>query len=192
MPEDSPAYGMLPPPPLLRTVALSCGHRVSASTDLPPRPHSPQLLRKTGHTLTDSAIDAVSTGDMLRQAVADQTEVGKKAEKIMKEGGLVGDDIVVGIISVSLRFRVSTTFEHALLPRPQGLSCTRCLPLFQDRIKASDCSEGFMLDGFPRTVPQAKSLDGLLAASGESMRLVLSLEVPDDVLTPRCGQCSSL
>lgn len=75
----------------------------------------------------------------------------------MKEGGLVGDDIVVGII--------------------------------RDRIKASDCTEGFMLDGFPRTVPQAKSLDALLASSGESMGLVLSLEVPDHILTPRiCGR----
>merc|ERR1719388_653815 len=62
----------------------------------------------------------LSTGDMLREAVAAGTEVGRRAKEVMASGGLVSDDIVVGII--------------------------------RDRIKASDCAEGFILDGFPRTL----------------------------------------
>lgn len=75
----------------------------------------------------------------------------------MESGGLVSDDIVVGII--------------------------------KDRIKQDDCSNGFILDGFPRTVEQAKLLDECLAESDEQVRSVIALEVPDEVLTERiCGR----
>jgi len=112
--------------------------------------HAPKIVDKLG-------TPQLSTGDMLREAVAAGTEVGKKADAVMKSGGLVSDDIVVGII--------------------------------QDRIKQPDCSPGFLLDGFPRTVEQAKMLDGMLAASGEKVRTVLALEVPDAALTERiCGR----
>src|SRR5712692_4494757 len=72
----------------------------------------------------------LSTGEMLRAAVAAQTPVGLKAKDIMASGALVPDEIVVGIIS--------------------------------DRIEQPDCAKGFILDGFPRTLPQAAALDALL------------------------------
>ena len=98
-------------------------------------------------------IPQLSTGDMLRAAVSAGTEVGKKADAVMKAGGLVSDDIVVGII--------------------------------RDRIKEEDCKFGFILDGFPRTLPQAKALDKMLAAEGARVTKVIELEVPDSVLEER-------
>merc|ERR1719378_956241 len=75
----------------------------------------------------------------------------------MESGGLVSDDIVVGII--------------------------------KDRIQEEDCSNGFILDGFPRTVEQAKALDSLLASQGEMVSLVLAFEVPPEALEERiCGR----
>merc|ERR1712032_322778 len=94
-----------------------------------------------------------STGDMLRAAVAAQTDIGKKAQAVMNAGGLVSDDIVVGII--------------------------------KDRIKEDDCKFGFILDGFPRTLKQAKALDTMLAEEGACVTKVIELEVPDSVLEER-------
>ena len=79
---------------------------------------------------TKFGIAHLSTGDMLRAAIAQGTEIGLKAKSIMDQGKLVPDDVVVGIIA--------------------------------DRIREGDCSSGFVLDGFPRTVNQAKSLDVML------------------------------
>ena len=102
-------------------------------------------------------IPQLSTGDMLRAAVAAGTEMGVKAESVMESGGLVTDDIVVAIIS--------------------------------DRIRERDCRRGFILDGFPRTVEQAKMLDEMLAEKNERVKHVVALNVPDDVLTERiCGR----
>jgi adenylate kinase len=95
----------------------------------------------------------LSTGDMLRAAVSAGTEVGKKAQAIMKAGGLVSDEIVVGII--------------------------------RDRIKEDDCKFGFILDGFPRTLPQAQALDKMLADEGACVTKVVELDVPDSVLEER-------
>jgi adenylate kinase len=112
--------------------------------------HAPKIVEKL-------RTPQLSTGDMLREAVAAETDVGKKAKAVMESGGLVSDEIVVGII--------------------------------KDRTKAPDCGAGFLLDGFPRTVEQAKMLDSMLAATGESVKIVLALEVPDSVLTERiCGR----
>ena len=99
----------------------------------------------------------LSTGDMLRAAVAAGTEVGKRAKAAMDAGALVTDDIVCGIIA--------------------------------DRIREPDCAKGFILDGFPRTVEQAKKLDEVLAKRGEAVARVIELKVPDAVLTERiCGR----
>ena len=100
----------------------------------------------------------LSTGDMLRAAVAAQTEVGKKAKALMQAGKLVTDDIVIGII--------------------------------RDRIKEQDCGWGFILDGFPRTLPQAKALDEMLSTGyGESVTTVVNFSIPDEVLEERiCGR----
>ena len=100
----------------------------------------------------------LSTGDMLRAAVAAQTEVGKKAKALMSSGQLVTDDIVIGII--------------------------------RDRINESDCGWGFILDGFPRTLPQAEALDKMLTEGyGETVTTVVNFSIPDEVLEERiCGR----
>ena len=112
--------------------------------------HAPKIVDALG-------IPQLSTGDMLRAAVAAGTDVGKQAKEVMEAGGLVSDDLVVGVIA--------------------------------GRVKEADCAKGFILDGFPRTVEQAKMLDAMLETSGDKVSLVLALEVPDEVLTERiCGR----
>ena len=102
-------------------------------------------------------IPQLSTGDMLRAAVAAKSDVGLKAAAVMKAGGLVSDDIVIGII--------------------------------RDRIQEPDCKFGFILDGFPRTLVQAKELDKMLAEEGARVTKVVELQVPDEVLEERiCGR----
>jgi adenylate kinase len=95
----------------------------------------------------------LSTGEMLRAAVAAQTPVGVKAKDIMASGGLVPDDIVVGIIS--------------------------------DRIDQPDAANGFILDGFPRTVPQAEALDELLKKKHMKLDAVIELRVNESALIDR-------
>jgi adenylate kinase len=95
----------------------------------------------------------LSTGDMLRAAVAAGTPIGLKARDIMASGGLVSDDIVIGIIS--------------------------------DRIDQADAKNGFILDGFPRTVPQAEALDRLLKDKGLKLDSVIELRVNEAVLLRR-------
>ncbi|WP_407118769.1 adenylate kinase [Bradyrhizobium sp. LMG 9283] len=95
----------------------------------------------------------LSTGEMLRAAVAAGTPVGLKAKEIMASGGLVPDDVVVGIIS--------------------------------DRIDQPDAKNGFILDGFPRTVPQAEALDGLLKRKHLKLDAVIELRVNESALLSR-------
>jgi adenylate kinase len=95
----------------------------------------------------------LSTGDMLRAAVAAGTPVGLKAKDIMASGGLVPDEVVIGIIS--------------------------------DRIDQSDAANGFILDGFPRTVPQAEALDALLKDKGLDLDAVVELKVNEGALLAR-------
>lgn len=95
----------------------------------------------------------LSTGDMLRAAVAAGTPVGLKAKEIMASGGLVPDEVVVGIIS--------------------------------DRIDQPDAKNGFILDGFPRTVPQAEALDELLKDKRLKLDAVIELRVNESALLHR-------
>jgi adenylate kinase len=98
-------------------------------------------------------IAQLSTGEMLRAAVAAQTPVGLKAKDIMASGGLVPDDVVIGIIS--------------------------------DRLDHPDAAKGFILDGFPRTVPQAEALDELLKKKHMRLDAVIELRVNESALLQR-------
>jgi adenylate kinase len=95
----------------------------------------------------------LSTGDMLRAAIAAETPIGLKAKDIMASGALVPDDVVVGIIA--------------------------------DRIEQGDCANGFILDGFPRTVPQAEALDALLKQKKLKLDAVVQLLVNEAILLQR-------
>jgi adenylate kinase len=99
------------------------------------------------------AIAHLSTGDMLRAAIAQGTEIGKKAKAIMDQGHLVPDEIVLGIIA--------------------------------ERIEEADCKPGFILDGFPRTLNQAKGLDDLLKRKKRSLDVVIVMEVDEAELIKR-------
>ncbi|HVV43131.1 MAG TPA: adenylate kinase [Nitrobacter sp.] len=95
----------------------------------------------------------LSTGDMLRAAVAAGTPIGLKAKDIMEAGGLVPDEVVIGIIS--------------------------------DRLDQPDARNGFILDGFPRTVPQAEALDRLLKSKRLQLDAVVELRVNESALLQR-------
>jgi adenylate kinase len=103
--------------------------------------------------LAKHRIVQLSTGDMLRAAVAAGTPVGLRAKSTMERGELVPDDVVVAIIV--------------------------------DRIGKSDARRGFVLDGFPRTVPQAEALDRLLAERGLKLDAVMELKVDESILLQR-------
>ena len=108
----------------------------------------------------------ISTGDILRAAVAAGTELGKKAQAAMKAGDLVSDDLIMGIMG--------------------------------ERLKEDDCKNGYLLDGFPRTIPQAEALKVLLADMGESLDAVVNIDVPRDVILDRlttrrtCSDCGEI
>lgn len=102
---------------------------------------------------TKLSIPQISTGDILREAVKNQTAMGIEAKRYMDAGDLVPDSVVIGII--------------------------------QDRIREADCKNGFLLDGFPRTVEQADALDVLLKNEGKSIDKAINLEVPDEELLKR-------
>jgi adenylate kinase len=98
-------------------------------------------------------IPHISSGDMLRAAVKDGTPMGKEADRYMKAGQLVPDDVVIGMIL--------------------------------ERIQRPDTAAGFMLDGFPRTRPQAEALDMALGGAGVALDAVVLIEVPDQLLEER-------
>jgi adenylate kinase len=108
-------------------------------------------------------IPKVSTGDILREAVAAGTPLGMQAKAVMDRGELVGDDLI--------------------------------LPIVRDRLAGADAARGFVLDGFPRTVPQATALDTILAGRGPL--IVIEIQVPDDELVRRvvsrriCSSCGT-
>lgn len=106
-------------------------------------------------------IPAVSTGNMIREALKSGTEMGLKAKSFMEQGGLVPDEVVIGIV--------------------------------RDRLQQPDCKNGFVLDGFPRTIPQAEALDKM----GVVIDKVVEIYVPDEKIVARmsgrrvCESCGA-
>ena len=99
------------------------------------------------------AIPHISTGDIFRANIKNNTELGQKAKTYMDKGELVPDELVVDLI--------------------------------MDRFKEADCANGYVLDGFPRTIPQAEALDKALSANGESVDYAINVEVPDENIINR-------
>ena len=106
-------------------------------------------------------IPTISTGNIIREALRNGTEMGLKAKAFTEAGKLVPDDVVIGII--------------------------------KERLAKDDCADGFILDGFPRTIPQAEALETM----GISIDKVVSIEVPDESIMERmtgrrvCGKCGA-
>jgi adenylate kinase len=94
-------------------------------------------------------IPQISTGDMLRSAVKEQSELGMQVEQVMASGGLVTDEIIIALV--------------------------------KDRIVHEDCANGFLFDGFPRTIPQAEAM----VSAGVTIDIVLEIDVPDDEIVSR-------
>jgi adenylate kinase len=108
----------------------------------------------------------ISTGDILRKAVAEKTPIGREAAQYIDRGALVPDDVIVKLVA--------------------------------ERLKHEDCKTGFILDGFPRTIAQAESLDAILKEMRLSLNRVLSVQVPRAVIIERlagrrsCKSCGAL
>lgn len=98
-------------------------------------------------------IPHISTGDMFRAAIKNETELGIKAKSFMDAGELVPDEVTIGIV--------------------------------RERLMEDDCENGFLLDGFPRTVAQAEALDELLNSLGRKIDYVINIEVPEQLLLDR-------
>ena len=98
-------------------------------------------------------IPHISTGDIFRANIKNNTELGQKAKTYMDKGELVSDELVVDLI--------------------------------MDRFKEADCANGYVLDGFPRTIPQAEALDKALKAQGEAVDFAINVEVPDENIINR-------
>jgi adenylate kinase len=95
----------------------------------------------------------ISTGDMFRAAMKDETELGLKAKSFMDKGELVPDEVTIGIVN--------------------------------ERLAKADCENGFLLDGFPRTVAQAEALEEILAGLGRKIDYVINVEVDQSILMAR-------
>lgn len=106
-------------------------------------------------------IPTISTGNILREAIKNQTETGLKAKQYMDNGQLVPDDVIIGIV--------------------------------RERLSQADCANGYILDGMPRTIPQAAALE----ESGVHFDAVVSIEILDEVIESRmtgrrvCGSCGA-
>ena len=95
----------------------------------------------------------ISTGDILRGNLNNETKLGLEAKTYMDKGELVPDDLLIGII--------------------------------KDRLSQPDCASGFLLDGYPRTLPQAEALSKILSELGKNLDVVLNIDVPDEKLLKR-------
>jgi adenylate kinase len=103
----------------------------------------------------DFELPYIATGDILRAAVKDGTELGKKAKEYMDAGDLVPDDVIVGVVA--------------------------------ERLHEDDTRDGFVLDGFPRTVPQAEALDTKMKELGREITAVILIDVSEDEIVRRLG-----
>ncbi|ART74691.1 adenylate kinase [Sutcliffiella horikoshii] len=110
-------------------------------------------------------IPHISTGDMFRAAMKEETELGMKAKSFMDQGQLVPDEVTIGIV--------------------------------RERLEKEDCKDGFLLDGFPRTVPQADALEQILEELGRKIDYVINVNVDQSILMERltgrriCKDCGS-
>lgn len=110
-------------------------------------------------------IPHISTGDMFRKAIKDETDLGKEAKSYMDRGELVPDEVTVGIV--------------------------------KDRISEDDAKKGFLLDGFPRTIEQAKALSEIMQELDRTIDAVINIEVPEEELMNRltgrriCEKCGT-
>jgi adenylate kinase len=108
----------------------------------------------------------ISTGDILRRAVAEKTDLGRQAAEYINRGALVPDAVILDLVA--------------------------------ERLKEKDCEKGFILDGFPRTIPQAQGLEAVMQARGEALDRVLSVQVPHNIIVERlaerrtCKDCGAL
>ena len=100
-------------------------------------------------------IPHISTGDMFREAIKNETPLGVEAKGYIDKGLLVPDSVTIGLV--------------------------------KERLANKDCQEGFLLDGFPRTIPQAEALDNALSALGQKMDYAINVEVPDENIVNRMG-----
>jgi adenylate kinase len=103
----------------------------------------------------DFRLPYYATGDILRAAVRDETELGKTAKEYMERGDLVPDEVIIGVIT--------------------------------ERIRSSEAADGFILDGFPRTTPQAEALDSALEGLGRALTAVLLIDAPEEEVVRRLG-----
>ncbi len=120
---------------------------------------------QAGRIVADYGIPHISTGDILRAAVKNQTQMGLEAKRYMDAGELVPDSVVIGIV--------------------------------KDRLQEPDTAKGFLMDGFPRTIPQAEALDEVLVSLGRAVTKTLVLLVDEDLLIKRltgrriCRSCQT-
>ena len=108
---------------------------------------------QAGFLVKEFGIVQLSTGDMLRTAIAEGTDLGQRAKAVVDAGQLVADNIMVGIIA--------------------------------ERIDQPDCAQGFILDGFPRTVAQAEALDRMLRDKAQKLDVVIEIQVDESILFDR-------
>ena len=100
-------------------------------------------------------IPQVASGDLFRDNIKNQTNLGREVKKYIDRGDLVPDEVTIGMV--------------------------------EERLQREDCQDGALLDGFPRTIPQAEALDEILADLGASLAVVISIAVPEDVLVERAS-----
>jgi adenylate kinase len=102
---------------------------------------------------TEYGIPHIATGDMLRSAIEDESELGRRVKPILESGKLVPDELIIDLI--------------------------------RDRLGQADTEAGFVLDGFPRTAPQADALDSMLDEIGRPLSIVFEVQVPDEIARDR-------